>query len=158
MDSTFIKIIKEYERVIYKVCYMYASDELPVADLYQEIVINLWRGFPKFRNESQISTWIYKIAINTCITQFRKSSRKPKSTISAELLSETLLAPGDFSSELKELYNLINQLSVLEKTIVLLYFDEKSYAEIAEITGLSQTNVGVKLNRIKEKLKKMSNQ
>ncbi len=154
-EQQFISIVKEYERVIYKVCFMYASDRAPLSDLYQEVVINIWRAYPTFRNESKLSTWIYRIALNTCISFVRKEKNIPKFI---HLSTEIYTFPeeqDELNGMLQELHRLINRLGQLDKSIVLLYLEEKPYEEIAEITGLSVSNVGTRLNRIREKMRKM---
>lgn len=157
LEKEFVEIIQENERLIYKVCSFYVSETFPMADLYQEVVHNLWVGFPKFRNESSISTWIYKIAINTCVSGIRKEKKHPKGNVPASSLSEWLIEPESLTDEIREMYILINKLKTLEKTIVLLWLEEKSYQEIAEITGITLSNVATKLKRAKQKLKEMSN-
>ena len=156
-EKAFIAIIRQYEKVIYKVCSFYVSDENPMADLYQEVVCSLWVSFPKFRNECSYSTWIYRIALNTCITGVRKDIRRPKIVVPVEMLAESLPAPESMEDNIREMYRLIAHLKTLEKAIVLLYLEEKSYQEIADITGLTVSNVGVRLKRAKEKLVKLSN-
>jgi len=156
VEKKFIKIIQQNGRVIYKVCSFYVSEEFPMEDLYQEVVHNLWIGFPKFRNESNISTWIYRIAINTCISSIRRESKLPKSNVPISSLSDWTITPVDLTDEVRELYRMINKLKTLDKTIILLWLEEKSYKEIAEITGISLSNVGTRLKRAKEKLRKMS--
>ena len=126
-----------------------------MADLYQEVVCNLWNSFPKFRNECSISTWMYRVALNTCITGMRKVLKRPTHLPILEL-KEHLTEPESMEENIREMYKLIYQLQTLERAIVLLYLEEKSYQEIADITGLTLSNVAVKLKRIKEKLKKMS--
>ncbi len=154
MEKAFVGIIQQYERVIYKVCSFYSSDEFPMADLYQEVVCNLWVAFPKFRNEeSTVSTWIYRIALNTCITGVRKDIRRPKNTVPVAMLQESLPEPESMEESIREMYRLISQLKTIEKAIVLLYLEEKSYQEIADITGLTVSNVAT---RSREKLKHMS--
>ena len=158
VEKEFIKIIQEYERVIYKVCSIYVSELLPMADLYQEVVQNLWVGYPKFRNESSVSTWIYRVAINTCVTTIRKEKKHfQNSSLALTSISDKLPASEPFTEDIKEMYGLINQLKTVEKTIVLLYLEEKPYKEIAEITGLTVSNVATRMKRIREKLRKMSN-
>ena len=157
LEKTFVGIIQQHERVIYKVCSFYTSPEFPISDLYQEVVCNLWIGFPKFRNECSVSTWIYRVALNTCITGIRKNFRSPKGHIPVTNLSESLIEPESMEDNIREMYRLINQLKTMEKAIVLLYLEEKSYQEIADITGLTISNVATKLKRSKEKLKQMSN-
>lgn len=154
-EQEFVSVIREYERVIYKVCYLYTTKNATLSDLYQDVVLNLWKAYPKFRQECKISTWIYRIALNTCISFIRKEKNVP------EII--TLTKEADWMTEnrdpqhemLRQLYRMINQLGQLDKSIILLYLEEKNYEEIAEITGLTVTNVATKLNRIKEKLRKM---
>ena len=154
-EKEFIALVEEYKQVIYKVCYIYASDPENLNDLYQEVVINLWKAFPRFRGECKASTWVYRIGLNTCISFFRKSKSKPEVVpISVDL--ENFAEEEDKTAQLYELYRMINRLGQLEKSIILLYLEEKSYEEIAEITGLTLTNVATKLSRIKDKLKKMN--
>ena len=129
-----------------------------VEDLYQEVVINLWRGYSKFRGESKPSTWIYRIAINTCITLIRKEDKHSKrSEISIEL-ADILPSTKDMMREVKELHRLIHNLPTIDKAIVLLYLEGMSHVEISEVTGLMANHIAVKFKRIKEKLKEMSDQ
>jgi len=155
IEKAFIELIRQNDRLIYKVCSMYISDEFPLADLYQEVVYNLWKSFPKFRNKCSESTWMYRIALNTCITGMRKELRRPQHVPILEL-NEYLIAPESMEENIKEMYKLIHQLNTLERAIILLYLEEKSYQEIADITGLTLNNIAIKIKRIKEKLKKMS--
>ena len=157
MKKAFVEIIKQNERVIYKICYIYTTPELSVADLYQDVVCNLWAGFAKFRQECSVSTWIYRVAMNTCITETRKDIRRPKSIVPVANLAESLLSQESLSDDIREMYRLINKLRTVEKMVVLLYLEDKSYKEIAEITGLTVCNVATKLKRSREKLKEMSN-
>ena len=156
LENRFIAEIKQYEQLIYKVCSFYASDDEPLCDLYQDVVCNLWIAYPKFRGECAMSTWIYRIALNTCISGLRKKKRSIQYTDLSQF-EDVFIQPEDFTEEIKEMYRLIRQLENLERAIILLYLEEKSYQEIADITGLSLSNVGVRLKRIKEKLIKMSN-
>ena len=155
IEKTFIELIRQNERLIYKVCSMYISDGFPLADLYQEVVYNLWKSFPTFRNECSESTWMYRIALNTCITGMRKELKRPPHVPILEL-KECLMEPESMESNIKEMYKLIYQLNTLERAIILLYLEEKTYQEIADITGLTLNNIAIKIKRIKEKLKKMS--
>ncbi|WP_353121618.1 RNA polymerase sigma factor [Dysgonomonas capnocytophagoides] len=154
LEKDFMDMVRHNERIIYKVVSFYADIDQSVSDLYQEVVLNLWKAYPSFRGESKVSTWIYRISLNTCITFFRRSKRSISYT---DLVIDISDIP-DEDDNIKELYRLINKLGKIEKALVLLYLDEKPYKEIAEITGLTVTNVATKLNRIKDKLKKMSNE
>ncbi|MDL2255244.1 sigma-70 family RNA polymerase sigma factor [Parabacteroides sp. OttesenSCG-928-G06] len=147
-------MIRDHNGIIYKVATLYVDKDNILDDLYQEVVLNLWKSFPSFRGESSYSTWIYRIALNTCISFYRKSSRKP---MYVELLPDLKLSFEDNSVYVRELYALIERLNKLERAIIFLYLEDRPYKEIADIIGITPTNVSTKINRIKEKLKKMSN-
>lgn len=155
LKEEYTRMVMEYKDVIFKVCYIYAEKEY-IDDYYQEVLIQLWRSFPHFRGDAKISSWIYRVSLNTCISFVRKKKRKP---VSKPLNLEVNIYDDEFEKhrQLEELYNLINKLNKLEKSVILLWLEERSYDEIASITGLSRANVATKLRRIKEKLKDMSN-
>jgi RNA polymerase sigma-70 factor (ECF subfamily) len=155
-EQEFLAVIKEYERVIYKVCYLYATKNIPLNDLYQEVVLNIWKGFGAFRRESKISTWIYRIALNTCISFIRKEKNMPDIVHLTQEANRMTDDQDELQVMLKELHLLINRLGQLDKSIILLYLEEKSYEEIAGIMGLTVTNVATKLSRIKDKLRRMN--
>lgn len=149
-EQAFLTLIKEYGRLIYKVCYLYATDEEHLKDLHQEVLIHLWQGFRSFKGEAKISSWIYRVSLNTCISFYRKHS-KITDTMSLESLFDLMIDESDEKAvHLREMYRLISQLNRLEKAIILLWLDERSYEEIAEITGISRNNIASKLKRIKE--------
>ncbi len=154
VEHEFIAMIQANERVIYKVCYLYTTPRNTLNDLYQEVVLNLWKAYPKFRQECKVSTWIYRIALNTCISFIRKDKNVPE-IVSLTLENDRTDDDDETEAMLKQLYRMINQLGQLEKSIILLYLEDKSYEEISEITGLTVTNVATKLSRIKDKLRKM---
>lgn len=150
----FAELVNRYKDVIFKVCYVYASRE-ELEDYYQEVLIQLWRSLPKFRNESKMSTWIYRISLNTCISYVRKNKKVNKvSLIDWDFIDNDI----EKKYYIDELYLLINRLNKFEKAIILLWLEDRDYEEIASIVGISKNNVAVKLNRIKEKLRRMSNQ
>lgn len=156
MEKEFINLINTHRGIIYKVCNLYLNDSESKKDLFQEIVLQLWRSFPNFRHEALGSTWMYRIALNTAISNFRKESRKPeKHSISAAEFQIPDISYEDESENLNLLKQAIAQLTQIEKAIIMLYFDEKTYEEISEIVGITKTNVGVRLNRIKTKLEKI---
>jgi RNA polymerase sigma-70 factor (ECF subfamily) len=128
-------------------------------DLFQEILVQLWKSYPSFRYESKFSTWMYRVALNTAITSFKKDKRQPdKSGISYENLQ---LAEELYDTRTEEQIRVLNQavsqLTGIEKSIILLFLEDKKYEEIAEITGITQNYVRVKMNRIKKKLKLLMN-
>lgn len=151
----FITIIQENKAVIYKICYIYSHSQEELADLYQEVVLNLWLSWPGFRKESKAITWIYRVGLNTCVSFVRKDKRRIKALPLKTDINLFDESNHEFDA-LQELYKMIDCLNKLEKTLILLWLEERSYEEIALITGLSRSNVAVKLLRIKEKLKQMS--
>lgn len=157
-EQAFLALVNENRRLIYKVCYLYAADEEHFKDLHQEVLINLWQGFRSFKGEAKISSWIYRVSLNTCISFYRKHS-KITDTMPLESLFGLMTDEEDEKTvHLREMYRLISRLNRLEKAIILLWLDERSYEEIADITGLSRNNIASKLKRIKEKLNGLANQ
>ncbi len=153
-EESFTRIIKENEGVIFKITTIYTQNGQDQKDLYQEIVYQLWKSFDSFRNESKISTWMYRIALNTAIGQLKKSKKHSNTTgIDQVVLKQTENYDTEFENRLKMVYEHIHQLNILEKGLILLLLEGKKYEEIAEITGLSETNVGTRISRIKQKLK-----
>ena len=156
LEKEFLEMIEAQKRTIYKVCYMYANDQDDLNDLFQETVLNLWKSFPRYRGDSTYSTWVYRIAMNTCITFLRRSSARPQ-TVPMTAQVANLEADSETTEQLRDLYKLINRLGKLERALILLWLEERSYQEMADILGISKANVAVKLTRIREKLKRMSN-
>ena len=157
LEKDFLERIGAQKRTIYKVCYIYANDQDDLNDLFQETVLNLWKSFPRYRGDSTLNTWVYRIAMNTCITFLRRSSSRPQTVPITAQVASSLETDEETASRLRDLYRLINQLGKLERALILLWLEERSYQEMADILGLSKANVAVKLTRIREKLKKMSN-
>ena len=156
IEQEFTKIVREHKGTIYTVCYMFSKDEDEVADLFQEILINIWKGFEKFRGESSIRTWIWRISFNTCVSYEKKKSRMG-STIPLSLNISLFDDSDEDTRQIKMLQKRIRQLGPFDRAIVLLWLDDLSYAEIGEIVGISEKNVSVRLVRIREQLKKMNN-
>lgn len=156
LEQQFIDLVDRHRQTVYKVCFMYGGNDDNINDLYQEVMLNLWKAFPRFRGDSKPSTWIYRIAMNTCISQLRSRLSRPR-TVSFTMPMAELFADKQEQDNLKELYALISRLGVLERALILLWLDGKSYDEISEIHGITVSNVGVRINRVKAKLKKMSN-
>ena len=159
LEKEFVQIISQNQGIIHKVCSIYCDSEEDRRDLFQEILAQLWKSFPTFRNESKFTTWMYRVALNTAITSFKKIKRQPDN--SSLEIGNFQLAVEEYDHETEEqiklLYQAIANLSGIEKSIVLLYLENKEYEEIAEITGITQNYVRVKMNRIKKKLKKYMN-
>lgn len=151
----FDRLIKEHSRIINKVSYFYASDKLPFDDMRQEIYINIWHGLPLFRGECKISTWIYRVAVNSALMAVR-SQRSVPDTVSIDFGSLDLSSELDDvrKEDLQTLYSLIGRLEDLDKAIILLWLDEYSYDEIADTLGLKRNTIAVRIHRIKDKLSK----
>ena len=137
-------------------CNIYCDDQDDRDDLFQEIVAQLWKSFPSFREESKFTTWMYRVALNTAITVFKKTKRRPDQN---RLTYENFQVKDEnydteTEEEIKNLHRAVAQLTGVEKSIVLLFLENRKYEEIAEITGITQNYVRVKMNRIKKKLKK----
>ena len=156
LELQFTKMVKEYRKTIYTVCYFFSKDTEEVNDLYQEILINLWKGFEKFRGESSLKTWIWRVSLNTCNNQ----ERKKKSSVQTIPLSIDIDLYNDDdvqSKQIQMLYDRINRLDVFDRAIILLWLENMNYQDIADVVGISLSNVTTRLFRIKEQLKSMSN-
>ena len=155
-EQEFTNLIREHRSTIYTVCYMFSKDSDEVADLFQEILINIWNGLEKFRGESSIRTWIWRISFNTCVSHQRKQARRVKGyplNMSIDLFDENT----EDIKQIRMLQRRIRKLGPFDRAIVLLWLEDLSYAEIGEIVGISEKNVSVRLVRIKEQLKRMNN-
>ena len=157
-ERQFEKSIREHELLLHKVCRMYAYTDADRQDLFQEMVIQLWKAYPRFKGDAKLSTWMYRVAINTAITGLRKKKNFIASYEPAAFPEHISNDNADTAAEeqLQQLYTAIEQLSEIEKAIVMLYMEDRSYTEMEEILGISQGNLRVKMNRIKEKLRQLT--
>lgn len=155
-EKEFLQNIAEHQRIIHKVCNMYADGAHEREDLFQEILLNAWKGWKNYRGDSKFSTWLYRVALNTSITYFRKESRKPAMTGLPETSELTASADDNDSEQLAALHHAISELSKIDRALVLLYLEEYDHGQIADIMGITANNVAVRLNRIKTKLKETS--
>jgi RNA polymerase sigma-70 factor, ECF subfamily len=156
-EKNFISLINEHQGLIHKICIMYENDPDVRNDLFQEIVLQLWKSFSTFRGEAKISTWMYRIALNTAISGFRKRSRLVKTEDLRELHLNISDGGGDGyrEEEFQKLQWAIRQLSEIERAMIMMALEEIPYEDIAETIGITQNNVRVRMNRIREKLKKL---
>ena len=153
-EKEFEKMVREHKGTIYTVCYMFSQDNEEVADLFQEILINLWKGSGTFRGESSLNSWIWKVSLNTCISSDRKKRRMPRQEPLS--MNINLFEDSDEGSRQSNLLReRISKLGPFDRAIVLLWLENLSYEEIGQIVGISTSNVSVRLVRIKEQLKKM---
>ena len=154
-EKDFSRIVKQHKSIIYTVCYMFSKDADEVNDLFQEVLINLWKGFTSFQGRSDLSTWIWRVSLNTCISCERK---KKLDTVPLSMEINLFEDQDEDSQQIQLLHKRIHQLKPFDRAIVLLWLENLSYEEIGAIVGITAKNVGVRLYRIKEELKKMSNQ
>lgn len=156
-EKVFAQVVREQKSTIYTVCYMFSKDNDEVNDLFQEILINLWKGFASFEGRSDIRTWVYRVALNTCITIDRKKKRRRDKEAKVEMDINLYEDNDADTKQVKKLYERINKLGVFDRAIVLLWLEGMPYDEIGQIVGISSKNVSVKLVRIREELKNMNN-
>ncbi|MGB1207227.1 MAG: RNA polymerase sigma factor [Chitinophagales bacterium] len=159
LHKKFVHNISKHQGILHKICNLYAHTATDRQDLLQEMLLQLWRAYPNFRGQAKISTWMYRIALNTAISSFRKQKRQIKTQnfqsddVFLNKFIDTISIEED--EKLAQMYAAIAKLKDLEKAIVMLYLEDYSYEKIADMLGISSNHIGVKLHRIKLKLKKM---
>lgn len=156
-EQEFSEFVHRHKSTIYTVCYMFSKDNDEVQDLFQDILTNLWTGFDSFRGEAQQKSWVWRVALNTCISVERKKKKRPQS---AQLSMNIDLYADDDNDilQVQALHKRINSLGLVDRAIILLWLEDMSYEDIGAIMGITARNVGVKLFRIKERLKQMKDQ
>jgi len=159
LEAKFLSDFEQNQNIVHKVCRIYTTNQEAHNDLFQEITIQLYKAYPKFKGNSKFSTWMYRVALNTAISLYRKSTRRIKTQDISEVAYKIKSVAYDDTEEvqLKALYKAIHQLNDIDKALVFLYLEDKPYKEIAETLGLSEVNARVKMNRAKDKLKKILN-
>jgi len=156
LEQQFAQMVRTHKTTIYTVCYMFSQNEDEVNDLFQEVLINLWKGFESFKGMSDVKTWIYRVSLNTCISLDRKKKSRKNNEVGMDV---NLLSEGNENSkQIRMLHERINRLEIFDRAIILLWLENQSYEEIAAIVGISVKNVSVRLLRIKKKLMEMSNE
>lgn len=154
-EHQFELLVRQHKRTIYTVCYMFSHNKTEIDDLFQEILIRLWNGFDHYEGRSSAQTWVYRVALNTAINQDKKERHRIE-TIPLTVDIDPYEADDPSSQQIRELYNRISRLNLIDRSLVLLWLEGVSYDEIGAIIGITPNNVGVKLARIKEKLVNMS--
>lgn len=152
LEIRFADCVRFHDAMIRRICLGYAHTAQDLEDLYQDVLVNIWRGLPSFRSDSSMRTWVYRIALNTCVSTLRIRSKQPPQTS----LDEVILVPDQSQEKkeaIKDLYECIATLGPIDKAIVMMWLDEYSYEEIADTIGLKRNNVATRLHRAKEKLK-----
>ena len=154
-EHQFELLVRQHKRTIYTVCYMFSHNKAEIDDLFQEILIRLWNGFDTYEGRSNARTWIYRVALNTAINQDKKQRRRIE-TVPLTVDMDPFEADNPKTEQVRKLHDLISQLELIDRSLVLLWLEGISYDEIGAIIGITPNNVGVRLARIKEKLVQMS--
>lgn len=156
MEEQFLQMVQEHQNIIHKICHLYRNTKEDREDLFQEIVYQLWKSYPNFREESKVTTWMYRIALSTAVAIYRKKT--PLLVFKDKIRKNHHPNNPDTASDNEErMYAALHMLSEAERAIITLYLDDFSYAEIASIVGISENYVGVRVNRIKTKLRNILN-
>lgn len=158
MENKFTELLYQNQGIVHKICNLYFSNRLEKEDYQQELIIQLWKAFPSFKNQSKFSTWMYRVCLNAAIDILRKEKTQPQ-FVKLDIMEASKVVDNSdqLNSNQEKLFQEINKLSPIDKAMITLYLDEFSYKEIAEIVGISESNTGVKINRIKSLILKSFN-
>ncbi|MBG9377595.1 sigma-70 family RNA polymerase sigma factor [Panacibacter sp. DH6] len=156
VNNDFLSLINQHQNIIHKVCNIYMHDAADKEDLFQEITLQAWNAYKNFRGDAKFSTWLYRVALNTAISFYRKEKRKPVFEFSANEFPERAEESNEIEEQMQAMYAAIATLSKIDKALVMLYLEDYSYDEIGNMLGITANNVAVKMNRIKTKLKEES--
>jgi RNA polymerase sigma-70 factor (ECF subfamily) len=159
LEHKFVTELQDNQNIVHKVCTLYTNDRDSHNDLFQEITIQLWKAYPKFRGEAKFSTWMYRVALNTAITLYRKNKKRIDTYDYESVIFKIKADEYDETEELqlKLMYKAVKQLGDVDKALVFLYLEDKNYTEISETLGITEVNARVKMNRIKTKLRTILN-
>jgi len=160
VSTAFVAVINANQGILHRICRLYCPDADDQQDLYQEVVLQLWRAFPRYQPTAKVSTWLYRIALNVAISNLRQRTRHPAPERLGDALPDVAPPPdpGPDADDLAQLYRAIERLSDVEKAFVLLYLEERTYEEMADILGITQNNVRVKMHRVQDKLRHLLTQ
>lgn len=159
LEHRFVTELENNQNIVHKVCSLYTNDRDSHKDLFQEITIQLWKAYPKFRGEAKFSTWMYRVALNTAITLYRKSKKRIPTQDYDSVIYKIKSDEYDETQEqqLRLIYKAVRQLGDIDKALVFLYLEDKDYSEIADTLGITEVNARVKMNRVKNKLRTILN-
>ena len=159
LETKFLSDFEQNQNIAHKICRIYTTNQSAHNDLFQEITIQVWKNYSKFRGDAKFSTWMYRVALNTAISLYRKSTRRVKTQDITDIAYKIKSTDYDDTEEvhLKALYKAIQNLNDIDKALIFLYLEDKPYKEIAETLGITSVNARVKMNRAKEKLKNILN-
>jgi RNA polymerase sigma-70 factor (ECF subfamily) len=158
-EERFVRLLEEHKRILYKVASAYCADAEDRRDLVQEMVIQLWRSFPRYDDQLKFSTWMYRIAMNVAISSLRREGRRGRETVALEQVVDVIDAAaadrvlGEAGDDVRLLERLVSRLDEMSRALLVLYLEGYHHAEIAEILGISVTNVGTRISRIKSRLR-----
>jgi RNA polymerase sigma-70 factor, ECF subfamily len=150
-EKEFVELLNKHQNIVHKICNVYMDEPADKEDLFQEITLQAWKAIKNFRGDAQFSTWLYRVALNTAITFFKRE--KKKLLISTEHFQDTIQEHNPIEEQVQAMYKAIANLSRIDKALVMLYLEDFSYKEMAEMLGMTVSNIGVKMNRIRTKLK-----
>lgn len=154
--NEFLSLINQHQNIIHKVCSIYMHDTADKEDLFQEITLQAWNAYKSFRGDAKFSTWLYRVALNTAISFYRKEKRKPVFESTYDFPEQAAEEKSEIEEQMQAMYYAIGALSKIDKALVMLYLEDYSYDEIGNMLGITANNVAVKMNRIKTKLKEES--
>ena len=155
-EDFYRQFILPHQGIIIKICRAYTNNEVDFEDYYQEVCLQIWRNRDKFSGQSKWSTWLYRVSLNVCLTLLKKDKKHGNQYSSDAIPDSEEVQTEAFSDEsLNQLYNAIKKLSEVDRAVILMYLEEKSYQEIAEVIGTNSNNIGVRITRIKNRLKKL---
>ncbi len=158
MQEKFLTEIDKHQKIIFKICHLYTNNSADFNDLYQDIVLQLWKSYPKFKGFSKLSTWVYRVSLNTALYKLRREKTKIQLDTLVQIHNNIPeISDSENNENIERVKALLNKLTDIEKALITLYLDEYSINEISEIMGITQTNVATKISRIKQKLKRMYN-
>lgn len=161
LEQQFVDLLENHQNILHKICKLYTADMESHKDLFQEMVIQLWKAYPTFKGDAKFTTWAYRVSLNTAISLYRTKKRKVE-TVSMDLTLYTNIKHEEHNTEQEDrlnfLYAAVRELNDIEKALVYMYLEDKDYAEIAETLGVSEVNARVRMNRIKTKLKNILSQ
>src|SRR5437868_2290465 len=152
-EKEFITLLNQHQKIVHKVCNLYMDRHSDREDLFQEVTLQAWKAYGNFRGDAKFSTWLYRVALNTAITFFRKEKRQPDIYSTDTVPEQREEESSPVEEQVKAMYEAIGELSKIDKAIVMLYLEDYSYNEIGDMMGITANNVAVKMNRIKTKLK-----
>ena len=157
-QEEFVRQVQTNQGIVQKICRLYCQTQPDREDLFQEIVVQLWKNVPKFQGQAKFTTWMYRVALNTAISDFRKKKRTPPVSDAAFALLDEKSEPAEVNKEeqFNTLYAAISHLPEIDKAIVMLYLEDKSYEEMEDILGITSNNLRVKMNRVREKLRHLT--